>query len=366
MNILFIGPYRTTSGWGEGAKHLAKALNTLNHNLAIRPIYMSNEIDGEFNDKELLELEQAQYDNYDIVIQRVLPHLFRRVPQTKNILACVFETSNIHTTPWWRHLSFPDVILVPSKQEKENLLAEHISSPVYNVSEAIDISKYDKDYEPIPELKNAFNFYFVGEFIERKNVKALLMAFHREFRPNEPVNLVIKTSGNSQQVNNDIFTIKSNLRIYQSMEQYKKEIIICGYISAQHMHNLHRSCHCMVMPSCGEAFCRPVVDALGYGNTPIVTDNTGMTDYINHYNGYIVGSRIEPTYTTQPPLQDIYTAKENWANINVLKLMSCMREVYKAHDLREKLKSQCKKDIQQFSYTNIGQNLQRVIDDITN
>ncbi len=366
MNILLIAPYRTYSGWGEGAKHLAKALNTLNHNLAIRPIYMSNEIDLEFNDPELLELEAAQYDNYDIVIQRVLPYLFRRVPNAKNILACVFETSNIHTTSWWRHLNFTDAVLVPSKREKQNLLDEHISTPVYNVSEAIDISKYEHDYEPVKGLKNTFNFYFIGEFIERKNIKALLMAFHREFRSNEPVNLVIKTSGNFQQVHDAILNVKSNLRIYQSLEKYKKEMLICDRLSDEHMHNLHRSCHCMVMPSYGEAYCRPVVDALGYGNTPIVTNKTGMTDYINKYNGWIVKSRIEPVYTTQPPLQDIYTTKENWVNIDIVDLMKCMRKTYELSEYTSQLNQKGKQDIQQFSYENIGKNIQKVLNDIAN
>lgn len=363
MNILLIAPYRTYSGWGEGSKNLAKALHTLDHNLAIRPIYMSNEIDREFDDEELLELEKAQYDKYDVIIQRVLPNIFRRSPNVKNVLACVFETSNIHTTPWWRHLNLTDAILVPSKQEKINLLDDGIKSKVYNVSEAIDISKYDKEYEQLPELKDTFNFYFIGELIERKNLKALLMAFHREFRPNEPVNLVIKTSGDPQQVYNKIIEIKSNLRIYQSLDKYKKEVVICGYLSQKDLHNLHRSCHCLVMPSYGEAYCRPVVDALGYGNTPIVTNNTGMTDYITPLNGYIVPSRLEPVYTAQPPISNIYTTKENWANINILDLIDSMRHAYQAH--KSGISKQSRPDIQQFSYENIGQKLQRALDDIT-
>lgn len=360
MNILLIAPYRTYSGWGEGGKHLAKSLNTLDHNLAIRPIYMSNEIDLDFNDPELLELEKAQYDHYDIVIQRVLPQFFRRVPSTTSILACVFETSNIHTTPWWPHLKRADAIMVPSQHEKQDLLDNNLPTPVYNVSEAIDISKYTKDYVPIPDLQGTFNFYFIGEFIERKNIKALLMAFHREFRPNEPVRLVIKTTGDPQYINNEINKIKANMRIYQDIGRYKPEVLICGRIPDDQIHNLHKSCHCMVMPSCGEAYCRPVVDALGYGNTPIVTNHTGMTDYIRD-NGWIVKSTIEPIYTTQPPLPDIYTSKEKWARINVQDLQECMRDVYKNKD-----NSQGTCDMKRFSYETVGQNIQKVLDDIAN
>jgi glycosyltransferase involved in cell wall biosynthesis len=364
MNILLIAPYRTYSGWGEGGKHLAKALNTMGHNLAIRPIYMSNEIDLQFNDPELIKLEKTHYDHYDVVIQRVLPQYFRRIPHALSILACVFETSNVRTTPWWIHINSADAILVPSKYEKQCLLDNRVSSPVYNISEAIDISKYDEPHEPITELKNSFNFYFVGECIERKNLKALLIAFHREFHYNEPVQLVIKTTGNYQNVYNVIADIKKNLRIYQDHTMYKNEMIICGMVSDKHLHNIHKNCHCLVMPSYGEAYCRPVVDALGYGNTPIVTDNTGMTDYINKSNGYIVRSILEPVYTNQPPLSDIYTARENWANIDILHLMECMRHAYETHQ-QSTIKNNTP-NMQQFSYQQIGRNIQQTLNDLTN
>jgi len=360
MNILLIAPYRTYSGWGEGSKNLAKALNTLNHNLAIRPVYMSNEIEHEFTDMELLELEATSYDNYDVVIQRVLPNYFQKISNVINVLACVFETGNIKTTPWWRYLTLADSIFVPSYQEKKNLLANKLQTPINVVSEAIDISKYDQHYEPLKDLQGVFNFYFIGEFIERKNLTALLTAFHREFKSTELVNLVIKTSGNIEFINNTISKIKQELCIYHNLNNYKKEFIICNRMSEQGLNSLHKSCHCFVMPSYGEAYCRPAVDALGFGNTPIVTDNTGMVDYINNDNGWVVPSRIEPVYTNNKPLPYIYTSKENWASIDILSLMRCMREAYESKQKKQQ------PNMEQFSYKTIGQNLDRVLNVITN
>ncbi len=360
MNILLIAPYRTESGWGFGSKNLAKALNTLDHNLAIRPIYMSNQVDNNFNDQELLELEKKQYPHYDLIIQRVLPHLFRQNPNSINALTCVFETSNIQTTPWWRYLNLADLIFVPSKHEKETLDRDNAKPPVYNISEPIDIEKYkNEEYTKFPELQDTFNFYFIGEFVERKNIKALVTAFHREFRPNEPVNLVIKTAGQQKHIYDHLLGIKQNLRIFQDINRYKKEIVILDRFNEEQMHSLHKNCHCMVMPSYGEAFCRPVVDALGYGNTPIVTENTGMTDYMKNENGYIVKSRTEPVFTTQPPLKDIYTTKENWESIDILDLMKKMRLAYKN-------KHKPNIDMEQFSYKTIGQKIQKSINDFTN
>ena len=143
------------------------------------------------------------------------------------------------------------------------------------------------------------------------------------------------------------------------MSRYKKEIIILNRFSEAQMHSLHKNCHCMVMPSYGEAFCRPVVDALGYGNTPIVTDNTGMIDYIKKSNGYIVQSREEPVFTTQAPLPYIYTAKENWQSIDVLDLMAKMRDAYNNKDSKKKT------NMSQFSYKSIGKKIQKSIDSFT-
>ena len=79
----------------------------------------------------------------------------------------------------------------------------------------------------IQELLSTFNFAFVGEFIERKNLKALIQAFHMEFSCDEPVNLFIKTSKVSlPEVQNHIKSIKSGLKIRKT---YKEEIIITGW-----------------------------------------------------------------------------------------------------------------------------------------
>ena len=74
MNILFIGPYRQNDGWGNAAKSYIRALSKIDSvNLCIRPIYMGSstcEID-----EDIIEFEYNSFDEYDIVIQNVLPSL---------------------------------------------------------------------------------------------------------------------------------------------------------------------------------------------------------------------------------------------------------------------------------------------------
>ena len=72
MNVLFIGPYRQNDGWGNAAKAYIKALAGIESvNLCIRPIYMGSSICE--IDEDIIEFEYNSFDEYDLVIQNVLP-----------------------------------------------------------------------------------------------------------------------------------------------------------------------------------------------------------------------------------------------------------------------------------------------------
>jgi len=119
-----------------------------------------------------------------------------------------------------------------------------------------------------------------------------------------------------------------------------------------------------VMPSYGEAFCRPVAEALVCGSTPIVTTNTGMTDYINDSNGFLIESTPTSVITENKNLNsnfDMYTAKETWSKPHLLSLIDKMRKVFDLHKSKsEKLKDKQengKSSIDIFSYEAIGKKL---------
>ena len=79
-----------------------------------------------------------------------------------------------------------DEIWVPSKQCVINIdpsldsevLGNRTRVPVKNVPSPIDTSIFEKNYEKIESIDtNLFNFYYIGEFTERKNLKDLLVFF---------------------------------------------------------------------------------------------------------------------------------------------------------------------------------------------
>lgn len=373
MNILFVGPYRQQDGWGMATQGYIKALSTRYSNITTRPIFFSNSDSSYQPDEQILSCENTYYDKYDVVIQKVLPHnLFLNKKYKKNIGLFVLETNNIGHSSCIKNINQMDEIWVPSNQEKDCLLKSGVTTPIKTISQPLDTDfiAQHKEYK-IPlhsAIDRTFKFYFIGEYNERKNLLDLVTAFHLAFDITQPVSLIIKSniSGLSPQeshkiIEKDIDNLKIKLNI---STKYKKEIIISERLSDKDLIGLHNSCDCFVMPSKGEAFCRPAAEALILGKTPIVTNNTGMIDYINNDNGFLIKSYKTPVVINNRPLSndfDLYNAKEYWNQIDLYSLISQMQEVYSMHkNNRQKLldkKELGYKNIDQFSYQNIGEKL---------
>jgi glycosyltransferase involved in cell wall biosynthesis len=372
MNILFIGPYRQCDGWGIGGKQYAKALETIKeYNVAIRPIYMSNSI-GSVDD-QLIEMENRTFKSYDIILQNVLPHLYEG-HDIPSIGVFALET-DIKNTHWKRYIDMMDAVFTTSEHEKK-ILNNLPYNNVYNVSQAINTSVFSKDYgrfDGIPD--DTFNFYFIGELNDRKNLEALITAFFVEFKLQEPVSLVVKVNKSgvnetqlSEIIKRSLKIIKDKLRIYENPNLYPLIKFIPNFVDETEIYQIHQSCDCFVMPSCGEAFCRPAIDAMGFGNTPVVTNNTGMNDFVNEDTGWLVPSYKAPVNTDSPPLPWIYTGRETWQQIDVLELGHSMRKCFELQQngKRDIMQSTGKKLIMNnFSHEAIGKRIKQALDDYT-
>jgi glycosyltransferase involved in cell wall biosynthesis len=208
-------------------------------------------------------------------------------------------------------------------------------------------------------------FYFIGEYIPRKNVEALIKAFHREFHSIEPVGILIKTSlgglsseAMDQRLSKDFNKIKSTMRLYHSAQGYTSENIITKRLTYAEMSQLHRLGNCFVMPSRGESLCRPLLDALYMGNQAIVTDKTGMVEAIDDSFAQAVKSYEAPVFSDSFPLPFLYTGRETWREIDVIALQRAMRKAYNNGKVVE---DRCEKILERFSYTAVAEKIKEII-----
>lgn len=362
MNILLIGPYRQADGWGEACRAYIRALTKSGHSLAIRPIFMGPAVMSEISE-DLLELENKRL-GYDVIIHNTLPTLFDYRGSGFNIGLSMVETHNLEYTGWVKEFNKMDALWAVSDNDKAILIESGVTVPIDVIPVPVDTNKFEQSYErmPLAEIPDEhFVFYFIGENITRKNLQALVLAYNLEFHPSEPVSLLIKagrTGQSSEQVNvqleQEVSKVKSIIRLYPTLEQYKREWILTNRLSETDLYRLHQRCDCFVMPSHGESCCMPMLDAMGFGKPVIVTANTGMDTYINDDSAWRVPSWDSPVLASDPPMPELYTGREVWKTISIPALRTALREAYEDKDLYQSKSSAGIDMVYNFSQENIG------------
>lgn len=339
LKVLYINNFSEGTGWSNAGINYILALDAVGVNVVPRRLRLTGGT-GEVP-KRVLELEQNSSSNPDVVIQHTLPHLMDYNGRIKrNVGLVATETDNFSYTMWPEFLRAMDDRWVINVDQM--FAFESVGLPgVHIIPHACDVTKYQQEYEKInlpPETNDTFIFYFIGEFNKRKNLEALIKAFHIEFGPNEPVSLVIKTSipGKSGEeagkiVGHFCSNIKAGLKLYRDVNRYKPEIIVTQFLSEHDLMRLHKSCDCFVMPSYGEAWGIPLFDAMGVGNQTIATDYGGPADYLDGV-GQLVPCKLEPCYEMTNTFEDLYTGREKWAKIDGCELMRAMRNAFNKSD----------------------------------
>ena len=364
MSSLFIGPYRQNDGWGAASRGYIEAIHTQISNLACKPVYYTPKTYSDLSDT-LLSCENRRYTKVDSIFQTCLPQSFTPNNYAKNIGITMLETTDISKSVGVKIINGLDTICVPSKQEAKCLQISGVTIPIKVISQPLDIRYYgNREYKISMRnavIDNSFKFYTIGEMVYRKNILDIVTAFNLAFHQTDNVSLVIKTNKTSKEVHEYLDNWKKRLNL---KKQYKQEIVISDRLSDLDLLGLHNYCDCFVSASYGESFCRPAAEALVLGKTPIVTDNTGMVDFVNNDNGYVVQSRrmpVAPEHTGMSPGFDFYTANEYWYQPNVYQIAQSMKDIYnmsrKNKEKYEKKKNLGIESIQQFSYENIGKKI---------
>ena len=372
MKVLYVGVYKDGTGWAHAAQNYILALDAAGVDVVPRAIKQSH-IFAEV-DPRILELEKKSSRGCDIIIQNTLPFFMEYSGHFKKNIGIYFtETDSFTGSCWPSRLNLMDSLWVCNDQMLFSARKSGVRTPIKTVPVPCDTERYERaessDVNTIAELTNErFRFYFIGEVKRRKNLVALLKAFHIEFGINEPVDLVIKANiGEDSEdeckkhVEEIARTVKENLKLYGNTESYKKEILMTSYLSDRALLDLHKCCDCLVAPSFAEAWCIPAFDAMAMGNTPIVNNVGGMSMFVNSKNGWVIQNYKEPVFGMTDTFHDLYSGRENWWSIDVSLLRSAMREAYENKQLKSEKSSQGICDRYDYSLSAVGQRMKELL-----
>jgi glycosyltransferase involved in cell wall biosynthesis len=359
MKVLYINNYKDGTGWANAGINNMLALDAAGVEVVPRAITF-NSAKGECPDR-ITELEDNSTSDCDICIQHTLPHLYSYDGNFRNIGFFATESSNFKDTFWHKSCNLMDELWVPSLHTRAAARLSGVTKPIHVAPHSLNMESYqDTGGNKINELIGTFNFAFIGEFVERKNLQALIKAFHSEFSLLEPVNLYIKTSlADLDAVQQFCKEVKDGLKL---RSRYKEEVVIAGMLQRLDYNSVLSQCHSFVMPSRGEAFCIPALEAMALGVPVIYTQNTGMEDFCS---GTSVSSYSTPCFGALSTLPDLDTANSTWSEIDVVELGSAMRTAFMKWntEMAAEESEAAKEKALDYDHKIIGQKLKELLND---
>jgi|TARA_R110000751_G_scaffold7285_2_gene30018 hypothetical protein len=324
MKVLFIGPYRQPDEWGVNSRCVLRSLDMIEEiELATRPIFFSG---GGFQDPDMDRLESVRHPEFDVIIQHTLPNYLSYTGLAKRNV-CFTPVETIANKGWSNHLNLMDDILVCTNAEK-NALPEDLKGRASVIGGAIPGKLERKDN--IPDVN--FKFYFSGGGLEEKGgINTILDAYFSEFHVNENAYLVIHTT-DSGKLTKLIGDSRQRVGKFPNISYYPSVEIVDDRFAEQ----VHGVTHCVVDVGSTINFRPDVAAGMTLGNAAIVLDKSGMAEYINEDNGWLVESYEDVLLCPDRPLKDMFTAREKGLVANVSSLRECMREAFTSTNKREK------------------------------
>ncbi|MGH9448676.1 MAG: glycosyltransferase, partial [Terriglobia bacterium] len=194
--------------------------------------------------------------------------------------------------------------------------------------------------------KRRFNFLSVFDWHRRKGYDVLLRAYLREFTSDDDVTLILKV----YQLVAEFSDLEAKISHFIErvtglpMEIAPPIILINGFVPQRDMARLYATADAFVLPSRGEAYGRPYLEAMACRLPVVATKWSGQLDFLNNQNSYLIESQLTPV----PPDVEIEEYKGHlWAEPSADHLRELMRDVYSHPEKARKKAEQGRKDVVQ-------------------
>ncbi|HLI34455.1 MAG TPA: glycosyltransferase [Terriglobia bacterium] len=241
----------------------------------------------------------------------------------------MFETDRI--PDGWKELcNRMDEIWVPGPFNFETFAASGVHETKLKIMPAgVDTRLFRPGLKPltIPK-KRKFSFLSVFDWHDRKGYDVLFKAYAAEFKVDEDVCLILKV----YQINDPRADLESKIVYFLErevglpLEKTPPIILLNGFIPQADMPRLYASADAFVLPSRGEGYGRPYMEALACQMPVIGTRWSGQADFLNDLNSYPI--EIEGVFPVSSRVDLEHFAGHRWAEPSLEHLRRQMRRVF--------------------------------------
>lgn len=321
MKIRLIG-LRNTLGVGVHFSNFADSLQRINGigNLV-------EEIDSTNQEALLSAAAQSQPGDVNICFVSIdLQPYFKGT----NIQWIVFESTRVPEIVMSTMLT-ADLVWVPSAWGRDILIANGLDPVRCDVvPEGVSANQCHPYFNK--KTSAVTRFLTVGKFEERKSYKEILLAWASVFSKDIGVELVIKTD-HFVNVENK----QKNLVEFLSLLNLTNVRAIWNKVDQQEIIDLYRSADVFLLPSKGEGWGLPIIEAAAHGLPIVTTMYSGQVEFLQHIKTSVIPVEFDLGEITCPEFRYFYPTKDSnwgsWANPRVDSIASAL--IYAKQNLND-------------------------------
>ena len=281
----------------------------------------------------------------------------------------MFETDRL-PEGWNRRLNGMDQVWVPTEFARRVFEAGGVTpSRLRVIGEPVDVEFFDPGRVAAPlalpmlggREQQELVFLSVFKWEERKGWDVLLEAFYREFTAAEGVALLILTNAYHAAEDFEIRAVNfaGGLEGLGPREAWPR-VAFHPRVAQTDLPALYAAVGAFVLPSRGEGWGRPHVEAMAMGLPVIATNWSGPTEYLTEANGYPLA--VEPNLV---PVREGAFKGHLWAQPSVAHLRQLLRRVLTHRDEARAKGEQARRDmVERFSPQVLGARIQELVGEL--
>jgi len=297
----------------------------------------AGDIEMPSEDREILDVlrrkqlppEESILIHMSIPIEFQWPHNYK-----KYFGFSMLETDKI-TPVWTSILNRLDGCLVPTPFNVKTFMESGVNVPITIIPFGIDFDMYTLDKESLlsfPDISTKFNFLCIGQwtFGDRKNIAQTILSFLKTFKNNKDVGLIVKAYGTGAGTIDKIQCIRKieSIRKHVGLkpDEGPKVYLVHGAFTTEDMSRLYHNAQVFVMPSSGESFGMPIVEAIASGIPVITTSGTAPDTFLNPEKTVLLNHKWVPLrremfwqHVYEPPQQMI---QPDWKDLERMMMRS--------------------------------------------
>jgi len=308
-------------GYAVGSRQMADELHRQGVRVSFENAYEHK--DGPTGDLLFDDLMGHKPAQRSVHVSYCQADFFRKTSKKYDVGYSMLEVTGL-PEDWVAGCNRMNEVWVPASFNVDTFRNSGVTVPIHVMPLGVDPMYFNPQIRS-ERASDSFTFLSVFEWGERKAPEVLLRAFAREFAQHEDVMLLLSVFNRDPAV--DVRKEIANLNLPRSA---RIVVMLNPEFADYQMGALYKSADCFVLPTRGEGWGQPALEAMACGLPVIATGWGGIADFLDDEVGYPIGYRMTPAEARCP-----YYEGFDWAEPDEDHLRARMREVVNAFDLAQ-------------------------------